>query len=160
MNSTIAEIQRISIAALWQAYPPRDWPFNPELLTTVPVVARCSLECAITPGKPLASAIRLWLHGSIKLGEEWHSFRGEEVICWNRGPIWRATTWIQCLPIWVVDRIVDGVGEMQWAIAVLRWVIRVIVTNLTYTSVLSTPAHRRHRFPAIPYRCDLLRNGF
>ena len=40
MTSTVAEMKRVSIAALWQASPPHDWPFNPELLTTVPAVVR------------------------------------------------------------------------------------------------------------------------
>ena len=123
MTSTAAKPKRVSIAALWQATPRRDarrpaleghLPFNPELLATVPAVGRRYLERAVTPGRPLASAVRLWMQGRIKLGEKWHSFQGEEVICWDRGLIWRATTWMQGLPIWGSDRIVDGVGEMQW----------------------------------------------
>ncbi|MGB3560210.1 MAG: DUF6544 family protein [Geitlerinemataceae cyanobacterium] len=116
MSKTIIKTKQVSIEDLWKATPTRDRPFNPESLATLPAVTRRYLERAITPSKPLASAVRLWMHGSIKLGEKWHSFRGEEVICWNRGMIWRATTWMQGLPIWGADRVVDGVGEMQWKI--------------------------------------------
>jgi hypothetical protein len=116
MTRTITKTKQVSIEDLWRATPISDRPFNPELLIPLPAVARRYLERAIACQKPLASAVRLWMHGSIKLAEKWHSFQGEEVICWNRGMIWRATTWMQGLPIWGSDRVVDGVGEMQWKI--------------------------------------------
>lgn len=56
------------------------------------------------------------MHGEIKLGKKWHPFKGEEVIDWSRGMIWRATTWMNGLPILGADRVVDGVGNMQWKI--------------------------------------------
>lgn len=114
MTNPGVQPKRVSMKALWQAAPPRDRPLEPEYLTSVPAVARRYLERAVTPGEPLASAVRLWMHGHIKLGDQWHIFRGEEVICWQRGLIWRATTWMQGLPIWGSDRLVDGVGAMRW----------------------------------------------
>jgi hypothetical protein len=103
-----------SIEDLWRSQPTADRPFDPDALTQLPPLARHYLTGAIAPGTPLASAVRLWMHGHIKLGQKWHPFRGEEVICWERGMIWRATAWMQGLPIVGADRVVDGVGAMQW----------------------------------------------
>ncbi|MEA5507216.1 DUF6544 family protein [Halotia wernerae UHCC 0503] len=110
----MTNIQPISIDDLWRSLPICDRRFSPDLLTDLPAVARRYLKAAIAPGTPLASAVRLWMHGNIKLGQKWHYFKGEEVICWNRGMIWRATTWMQGLPIWGADQVVDGVSSVQW----------------------------------------------
>jgi hypothetical protein len=75
------------------------------------------------------------MHGEIKLGEKWHLFRGEEVICWQRGMIWRATTWMRGLPIWGADRIVDGVGEMQWKLLGLLPVMTGAGDDITRSAV-------------------------
>lgn len=109
----MTKTQLISINDLWRSASVGHRSFKPDQLT-IPPAARRYLEAAIVPGTALASAVRLWMHGEIKLGKNWHSFKGEEVICWNRGMIWRATTWMQGLPIWGADRLVDGIGEMQW----------------------------------------------
>lgn len=114
MTNPVGKPKQVSLTALWQAAPPCHHSFNPESLTQVPAAARRYLERAIPPDQPLASAVRLWMHGRIKLGEKWYPFRGEEVIRWDRGMIWRATAWMQGLPIFGADRLVDGVGEMQW----------------------------------------------
>ncbi len=118
MTSNAALAKRVSIASLWQETPSGDEPgparFRPELLTTLPAVARRYLACAIAPSTPLASAVRLWMHGHIKLADKWHPFQAEEVIRWERGFVWRANTWMQGLPIFGADRLVDGVGEMRW----------------------------------------------
>jgi hypothetical protein len=50
------------------------------------------------------------MHGEIKIGKDWHPFKGEEVICWDRGMIWRVRIWMNGLPIWVAEQVVDGVG--------------------------------------------------
>lgn len=104
----------ISIEDLWESTPKSDRPFNPELLGNLPHLARRYLEQAIAPGTPLASAVRLWMHGEMKFGKDWHSFKAEEVICWDRGMIWQATTEMHGLPIVGDDRVVDGVGNACW----------------------------------------------
>ena len=114
MIKTQTQTQPISIDDLWESAPKSDRPFNPESLINLPNLARRYLECAIAPGTPLASAVRLWMHGEIKLGKHWHPFKAEEVICWDRGMIWQATTEMNGLPILGDDRIVDGVGEAKW----------------------------------------------
>ena len=112
----------ISIEDLWQSTTKSTSPegtllkrlFDPALLGNLPHLARRYLEQAIAPGTPLASAVRLWMHGEMKLGKDWHSFKAEEVICWDRGMIWQATTEMHGLPILGDDRVVDGVGNASW----------------------------------------------
>ncbi|MCY7278849.1 MAG: hypothetical protein LH702_35215 [Phormidesmis sp. CAN_BIN44] len=104
----------ISIEDLWESTPTSNHPFDPELLGNLPHLARRYLEQAIAPGTPLASAVRLWMHGEMKLGKHWHSFKAEEVICWDRGMIWQVTTLMNDLPILGCDRVVDGVGNASW----------------------------------------------
>jgi hypothetical protein len=116
MNISHEKTKNISLDELWNLTPINEQEFQPESLINVPLAARRYLEHTIAHGARLASGVKLWMHGEIKLSQKWHPFKGEEVICWNRGMIWRATTWMQGLPIWGADRIVDGVGDMQWKI--------------------------------------------
>ncbi|MFE1743739.1 DUF6920 family protein [Coleofasciculus sp. H7-2] len=131
----ITKNQQVSLNDLWESASIDDMVFYPELLIDLPDLTRRYLEHAIAPGTPLASAVRLWMHGEIKIGKKWHSFKGEEVICWNRGMIWQAKTWMQGLPIWGADRIVDGVGEMQWKILGLFPVMQASGDDLTRSGV-------------------------
>lgn len=125
----------ISIEDLWESTPTSNRPFDPELLSNLPHLARCYLEQAIAPGTLLASAVRLWMHGEIKLGQKWHSFKGEEVIDWNRGMIWRATTWMNGLPVLGCDRVVDGVGEAKWKMLGLFPVMQASGADITRSCV-------------------------
>jgi hypothetical protein len=135
MTRTITTTRQASIEALWKSTPTSDRRSNPELFTALPSTARRYLERAIAPDTPLASAVRLWMHGDIKLGQRWHHFRGEEVICWNRGMIWRATTWMRGLPIWGADRLVNGLGDMQWKILGLFPVMQASGDDITRSGV-------------------------
>jgi hypothetical protein len=99
MPQTLTNVKPVTLEKLRQAQPvslgalpPGDAPFDPEALTALPLLARRYLRWAIAPGTPIASAVRLQMHGTIKLGNKWHRFTGEEVIRWQRGMIWRATT--------------------------------------------------------------------
>lgn len=114
MIETMNQTPAVSLEDLWQSAAIADTVFQPELLTDLPDLARLYLEHAIKPGTKLASAVRIWMHGEIKLGQKWHHFKGEEVICWHRGMIWQATIWMQGLPIWGADRLVDNVSDVQW----------------------------------------------
>jgi hypothetical protein len=106
----------VSLEDLWESPPavPIAAIFDPAAVTALPPLAQRYLGWAIAPGTPLAAAVRLHMHGTIKLGNQWHRFTGEEVIRWQRGMVWRATTWMQGLPILGADRLVDGIGEMRW----------------------------------------------
>jgi hypothetical protein len=121
MPQTLAKAQAATLKTLWQpqpvsseALPQSDARFDPEALTAVTPLARRYLRWAIAPDTALAAAVRLQMHGTLKLGDKWHRFTGEEVIRWPRGMIWRATTWMQGLPILGADCLVDGEGEMRW----------------------------------------------
>jgi hypothetical protein len=116
MPQLLTAAKPVSLEDLWEFQPtvPLTVTFDPTSLNALPPLARRYLGWAIAPHTPLASAVRLQMHGTIKLGSKWHRFTGEEVIRWQRGMIWRATTWMQGLPIFGSDRLVDGQGEMRW----------------------------------------------
>jgi hypothetical protein len=114
MTATTHKTKEVSIDELWESAPISERIFNPESLTNLPETARRYLEHAIKPGAKLATAVRFWMHGEIKLEHKWHDFTAEEVVCWDRGMIWQAKTWINGLPISGADRVVDGVGHSQW----------------------------------------------
>ena len=122
MTATTNKTKEVSLDELWESAPISQRIFKPESLTHLPETARRYLEHAIKPGAKLASAVRLWMHGEIKLEHKWHNFTAEEVVCWDRGMIWQAKTWINGLPISGADsrserlrqRVVDGIGHSQW----------------------------------------------
>jgi hypothetical protein len=178
MTATTNQTKEVSIDELWESAPTSEQTFNPASLAHLPEVTRRYLEHAIAPGAKLASAVRLWMHGEIKLGKKWHHFKGEEVICWNRGMIWRATTWMQGLPIWGADKVVDGVSEVQWKMLGLFTVMKASGADVTRSgagrmqgesvwlpSVLCNPnivwtemdgAHVRANFTALGEQAELV----
>jgi len=91
--------------------------FDPVQVASLPEPARRYVNHAIAPGTPLARAVRLRMHGQIKL-KKWASFTAEEVIRWDRGMVWEATVKLYGLTISGFDRLVDGHGEMQWRLLV------------------------------------------
>jgi hypothetical protein len=103
----------ISLDALWNSATPTELVFSPDKLSHLPEPAKRYLEHAIAPGTKLAAAVRLKMHGEIKL-KKWIPFKAEQVICWEHGLIWSATAWMNGLPIVGSDRLIDGVGAMQW----------------------------------------------
>ena len=98
---------------LWESTPTSEQKFDPSHFAALPDAARCYLEHAIAPATVLASAVRLQMHGEIKL-KGWVPFTAEQVIRRNRGMLWRATARMNGLPIRGFDRIWDGEGEMRW----------------------------------------------
>ena len=86
MTATTNKTKDISIEQLWTSTGISDRIFHPELLTHLPTAAQLYLNHAIAPGAKLASAVRLWMHGEIKLGQKWHPFDR----CQSRLPMkWR-----------------------------------------------------------------------
>lgn len=78
--------------------------------------ARRYLQHAIKPNSPLASAVRLRLHGDIKLGR-WLPFTAEQVIGQRDAMLWNATVRIGGIPVFRgFDRLLNGAGEMRWKI--------------------------------------------
>ena len=87
--------------------------FDPADIAHLPQPAQRYLAHAIAPDTPLATAVRLRMHGAIKL-KRWRRFTAEQVIVRDRGMIWRAKVKMAGATIRGFDRFVDGAGEMQW----------------------------------------------
>lgn len=109
----------ITLEEFWDTAPTAEAAFDPAVLSALPEPARRWLGHAIAPGTPLARAVRIRMHGRIKL-ESWLPFRAEQVIRWDRGMIWQARTRMSFLPIRGSDRLIDGVGSMRWRM--LGWI--------------------------------------
>jgi hypothetical protein len=102
-----------SIDELWDSAPADGPSFDPGGLTTLPEPARRYLTHAIAPGIPLASAVRLRMHGEFRLNG-WSPFTAEQVIRWDGEMLWRATMTMHGIPIKGFDSVLDGKGKMQW----------------------------------------------
>ena len=102
-----------ALEALWNDSPSCKRTFAPEQLVLLPPAARRYLEHALARGTPLASAVRLRMHGEIKL-KRWFPFTAEQVIAWDRGMVWSADARVYGLPVTGFDRLIDHEGAMQW----------------------------------------------
>jgi len=104
--------QQLSVDELWQSTSSSDttWSGAP---TDWVEPARRYLDHSLAVGAHLPGAVRIEMHGEIKLGR-WFPFQAEQVIVAERGMIWAATVRLFGLPIRGSDRIVDGVGAMRW----------------------------------------------
>jgi hypothetical protein len=105
--------EELSLEDLWQAARPGDRLFAPDQLKAVPDKARLYLRHAIAPGAVLANAVRLKMHGEIKLNT-WRPFHAGQIISWDRGMIWRAGVKLHGIPIRGGDSWLDGQGAMRW----------------------------------------------
>ncbi|GAB4357707.1 MAG: hypothetical protein Fur0042_27140 [Cyanophyceae cyanobacterium] len=145
--------KEISLDALWGAATSQDRVFYSDDLTHLPATARRYLEHAIAPGTAIASAVRLKMHGEIKL-KSWSPFSAEQVVFWERGFIWSATAWMNRLPIMGSDRIIDGIGAMQWRLVGLFPVMTGTGVDITRSS-----AGRFHTelilLPSALYKADV-----
>lgn len=103
----------LSLDELWDAAPSVESGFETALVAHFPAAARRYLKHAIAPGTRLASAVRLRMHGEIKL-RGWHPFTAEQVIRWDRGFIWNATVRMNGIAIRGSDHLLDGKGAMGW----------------------------------------------
>jgi hypothetical protein len=106
-------VKETSLDDLWNSAKAPDARFDPASLAGLPEPVLRYLQHAIAPGTPLASAVRLRMHGEIKL-KRWYAFSAEQVICWSRGFIWQAAVRMGALTIRSSDRYVDGSGAMRW----------------------------------------------
>ena len=79
----------------------------------LPEPAQRYLTHAIAEGTPLARAVRLTMHGEIRL-RDWVPFEAEQVIRWDRGMLWKARTKMAGMPVSGWDRFVDGEGAQRW----------------------------------------------
>lgn len=100
------------------------------MVSRLPEGAQRYLQHAIAPGTPLASAVRLHMHGEIRL-QRWCRFSAEEVINWERGMIWRATVRMRGINIRGGDSFVDGSGAMKWKIFGILPIVNTGGTDIT-----------------------------
>jgi hypothetical protein len=123
-----------SLDEIWESTPPGEGVFLPDRLSGLPEAAGRYLEHAIAPGTKLASAVRLRMHGEIKL-REWLPFRAEEVLC--RGPqfVWRASVRMRGLPLRGSDRLVGGAGSMRWKLLGLFPVMTASGPDITRSAI-------------------------
>jgi len=105
--------KELSVDELWDSAPSGERTLRAADLSRLPGAARRYLEHAIASGTQLARAVRLRMHGEIKL-QRWLPFTAEQVIVWERGFIWSATVRMFGMPIRGSDRLVDGEGAMRW----------------------------------------------
>jgi hypothetical protein len=102
-----------SLETLWTSVmPPTDAAPDPETVLGLPPLARLYLTHALGPQPRPASAVRLRMHGEIKLGN-WRPFQAEQVIS-RDGFVWAAIVSMYGLPIRGSDSLVGGAGSMRW----------------------------------------------
>ena len=102
-----------ALERLWERAPPAERTFDPADVAHLPAAAQAYLAHAIARGTPLASAVRLRMHGIIKVGR-WRHFSAEQVLVGRRATIWRASVRMQGLRVRGYDQLLDGRGSMQW----------------------------------------------
>jgi len=103
----------ISIIESWNQVRPLGSTLDHERLLGLPPGARRYLQHAITRGERLATAVRLRMHGRIRL-KAWYPFEAEEFIDWGRGFLWRATVKMKGVRISGFDSLQNGIGTVRW----------------------------------------------
>lgn len=108
--------------------------FQPVYTAEMPTAVGRYFEHAIAAKTKLATAVRLKMHGEIKL-RGWQSFRAEQVICAHQGMIWQATVRMNGLPIFGWDRLIESKGAMQWKLLGLFPVMKASGPDITRSAV-------------------------
>ena len=108
---------------LWNSAPESGEEFGPRLLKGIPEAAVSYLQHSILPGTALASAVKLRMRGSIRLGS-WLPFSATQVLRADGQMIWRARVRKMGLPLTGFDSLVDGEGRMLWKLLGLVPVVR------------------------------------
>ena len=107
-------LQQPSLEELWGKSRGAHEHFELSSLRGLPEGAARYLRHAIAPGTPLFSAVRLEMHGTIRLRNDWLPFHATQVNCWESGFVWRANVRMMHLPILGSDRWFGGQGSMRW----------------------------------------------
>ena len=108
---------------LWRSVPRAPRVFDPQDVAHLPELARGYLAHAIATGTPLASAVRLSMHGMIRL-KRWRKFKAVQIITSDGAMIWRASVRMGHASIRGYDRFIGGEGEMKWRLFGLIPIIR------------------------------------
>ncbi len=126
--------QHLSLNSLWNAVPPSQHTFQPDTLAAIPATAQRYLRHAIAPGTQLATAVRLKMHGEMKL-KTWQPFTAEQVITTHQGMIWQAAVRLNGLPVYGSDRLVNGAGSMSWKLFGLLPMVTASGADITRSAV-------------------------
>lgn len=134
--------QKKTFTILWDTLSPTPPTWQPDRLTDLAEPVQRYLKHAIaepllssaTVEPPLASAVRLKMHGEIKL-KGWQPFQAQQVICWQQGMIWQATVWMKGVPICGWDQLVKGEGAMQWKLLGLFPIMTASGSDITRSAV-------------------------
>jgi len=105
--------QAPTLETLWDSAPASSGAFDPAVYAHLPEPARRYLNHAMAPGTPLASAVRLRMHGEFRRGG-WAPFTAEQVIRCDGEMLWRASMRLGGLPVSGFDALLHGEGRMQW----------------------------------------------
>jgi hypothetical protein len=124
----------ISIDSLWDSTPPATDTFDPNRFRDLPEAARRYLENSIAPVTPLATSVRLSMHGEINLNR-WLPFQAEQIIRWDRGMIWKANVRMAGLPIKGFDRVLDGEARLKWKLLGLLPVLNESGPDISRSSI-------------------------
>ncbi len=128
-------IKNEDLNSLWRpALPGVSTRFDRDQVDGLPRNARLYLEHAIAAGAPLASTVRLKMHGEIKLGR-WLPFRAEQVISREGSFVWAATVSMYGLPIMGSDSLLRGEGEMRWKLFDLIPVMTAAGPDITRSAI-------------------------
>jgi hypothetical protein len=116
---------------LWDTAPETAGAFGPSHIAHLPELARRYLAHTIAPGTKTAAAVRLQMHGEIKLGR-WLSFRAKQVIRRDGWMGWSATVTAFGIPIFRgFDRLVGGHGEMRWKLLGMLPIVAAVGPDIT-----------------------------
>lgn len=118
------------LEALWNSVHPAERVFEPAQVAHLPDAVQRYLTHAIAPGTPLASAVRLRMHGQISIGR-FRKFKAEQVIVRDRGMIWRARLRMHGLSVRGYDRFLDGEGAMRWKMMRVIPLVRAAGSDVT-----------------------------
>jgi len=124
----------LSLGELWEAARSYKRALRSLEPSDLPEEVRLYLEHAIAPGTPIATAVRLRMHGEIRL-RRWFPFRAEQVISLDRGMIWNATVRMYGMPIRGSDRLVNGQGAMRWKLLGVIPVMTASGSDITRSAV-------------------------
>lgn len=127
-------LKKSSLETLWHSAPIVYAHFPPLQLSSLPENAKRYLKHAISPNTRLANAVRLKMHGEIKL-KGWQPFQAEQIICYHKGMIWQAILWMNGLPVYGWDHVIEGKGAVQWKLLGLLPVVQASGPDTTRSAV-------------------------
>lgn len=122
------------LEALWRNAPVAAGRFDAGSTIGLPEAAARYLQAAIAPDAPLAQAVRLRMHGEIRL-KGWCPFRAEQVIRRDGGMIWWARVRMGGLPVLGYDSLLDGAGTLDWRLLNLIPVMRRTGPDITRSAI-------------------------